>query len=393
MEFFDLEKVIALQVAKQNYLLRSTQYDSWDESNVARDFSSCFKDAADCQFSDTVWKCPICFGLPRIPITLRTCGHLYCETCVRKLLVMASSSDAGYRFGVKSCSVCRKPFTGQDILEWDKWACFSQAFWNCLRVKCAAAGCDYVDSPMKLRVHEQNTCPMRTVSCPGASCTFQGSVKNVTAHAETCKHVVMFCKNCKFLVRYVDRANHSCEMAKMFVQDYRSFKAVLQPGKGGAVGNEMEMSTTIDEAIRHIADRCYGHYMVTDADVDAIDNSSVIYDATPASDASHGDAGTPSITNLVNAAWALVGMTSSPSSSTASTTSTPAEVISTSIATTPAPNEVVTTPPETTFQTPPALPQSFMPSLAHVRGRRRDRAGNTPESVPYPVLRPRNIFQ
>jgi hypothetical protein len=39
------------------------------------------------------WKCPICFGMPRQPVAIMTCGHVGCDTCLHEWMVTKPSAD------------------------------------------------------------------------------------------------------------------------------------------------------------------------------------------------------------------------------------------------------------------------------------------------------------
>ena len=57
------------------------------------------------EFADC-FSCPICHGIPRNPIELTFCGHLFCECCFEKQ-IEAYKLVMDEEFAVLQCAVCK----------------------------------------------------------------------------------------------------------------------------------------------------------------------------------------------------------------------------------------------------------------------------------------------
>jgi hypothetical protein len=160
------------------------------------------------ELSETGWKCSVCLGVPRDPASLTRCGHAGCSKCFRQILVTGSGAfnESTSTIGVKPCPVCRAPFLAEQINEYDTWPLLAKQAWAMMRMKCE--NCDYVSDPISVARHERNICLERRVVCAG--CPFTGRLKETIDHALQCKQVMVFCSQCAFPIRYVDREKHNC---------------------------------------------------------------------------------------------------------------------------------------------------------------------------------------
>jgi hypothetical protein len=75
-----------------------------------------------------------------------------------------------------------------------------------MRMKCE--NCEYVSDPISVARHERNICLERRVVCPG--CPFTGRLKETIDHALQCVQVMVFCSQCTYPIRYVEREKHHC---------------------------------------------------------------------------------------------------------------------------------------------------------------------------------------
>jgi hypothetical protein len=155
-------------------------------------------------FSASVWKCPICLGVPRQPISINACGHVYCDRCVHTLMATNPSAD----FTTHKCAMCRAQFRAGDLFRFGQWPLLLKQTWALLRVRCEKCG-DCESSPQDMVHHERVQCVKRVVTCPG--CWYSASVENVCEHAVKCDGVVVNCIRCGYPIRHVRHSLHDCE--------------------------------------------------------------------------------------------------------------------------------------------------------------------------------------
>ena len=189
------------------------------------------------ELSETAWKCCVCLGVPRDPASLTRCGHAGCEKCFRQILVTAPPIDAspGSRMpiGVKPCPVCRTPFIKDEILEYAKWPLFSKQIWAQMRAKCE--NCDFESDLISTVRHERNSCQQRRVVCAG--CPFTGQLQETIDHALQCNEVKVFCYQCAYPIRFMERAKHNCHSFLYHLR--RHADAPIAPGRPCAVSNSI----------------------------------------------------------------------------------------------------------------------------------------------------------
>jgi hypothetical protein len=149
------------------------------------------------------WKCPICFGMPRQPVAIMTCGHVGCDSCLHEWMVTNPSAD----FTTHKCPTCRTQFKKYEMLRYGQWPLLMKHAWELARVRCEK--CDFVASPDRMLEHERKSCAMRVVSCP--SCTFYADVEAVCDHALTCHRIVVNCIRCGYPIRHTRHMLHDCE--------------------------------------------------------------------------------------------------------------------------------------------------------------------------------------
>ena len=153
---------------------------------------------------------------------------------MRQVLVTGDLSDSPpTAIGVKPCPVCRTPFTKDDIKEYITWPLFAKQMWSQMRVKCE--NCDYESDPISTVRHERNACIQRRVVCAG--CPFTGRLEETIDHALQCNEVKVFCYQCAYPIRYVERQKHNCHNFLYHLR--RHIEASIAPGRPCAVSNSI----------------------------------------------------------------------------------------------------------------------------------------------------------
>ena len=211
---------------------------SFSDNKLIRTLDTGMLDAATSApiiFSPGIWKCPICIGVPRQPVTLTTCGHLYCDGCVHQLMVTNRSTD----FTTHKCCNCRTHFKRNDLSRYGQWSLLSKQTWALIRVQCES--CDFISSPEDMVHHERVQCPSRVVTCPG--CWFSGTVEDVCNHALQCNSVLVNCIRCGYPIRHTRRDLHDCEA--VLACDRR--RGLIEPGLRGTMAQSS--AAPVDEVL------------------------------------------------------------------------------------------------------------------------------------------------
>lgn len=164
--------------------------------------------------SDTAWKCSVCFGIPRMPVTIKGCGHMGCAVCLETILASGPFADHNQNQPGKPCPVCRSHFTRGSLLHMNEWPMLAKLLWTQIRVKCET--CAFTSDPASVVVHERSQCKHRTVACPG--CRTTGTVQSIIDHVESCNRLMVYCSNCGYPIRYSNRFKHSCQKCLLQVQ-------------------------------------------------------------------------------------------------------------------------------------------------------------------------------
>ena len=153
-------------------------------------------------FSAAGWKCPICFGMPRQPVAIMTCGHVGCDTCLHEWMVTNPSAD----FTTHKCPTCRTHFKRSDMLRYGQWPLLMKHTWELARVRCE--NCDFESSPDRMLEHERKSCEKRAVTCPSCSvlCKRGGGVR-------PCAHVPTRCGELHSL--RLPHSTHSSHAARL----------------------------------------------------------------------------------------------------------------------------------------------------------------------------------
>jgi hypothetical protein len=178
--------------------------------------------------SDSLWKCPICYGMPRRPASIRCCGHTGCEKCLRELLVIAPLVE-DLPLGMKPCPMCRTPFTSSDILQYEMWPLIAKHTWQQSVVKCYF--CNATSCPKDMKMHELMSCPERRIGCPG--CPFTSKIDEMVKHLQECSSIVVNCAQCGYPFHYKRRMLHNCDQLQFYLRTHP--EVTLVSGRKGGI--------------------------------------------------------------------------------------------------------------------------------------------------------------
>ncbi len=148
--------------------------------------------------------CTICLNIPRHPIELKNCGHVYCRGCISQ--VKMTNNDE-WSTAQKICPLCRTVFTEQHIINFDKGSKTLQKIFNEIVISCSFT-CGRHLSIYVLNDHEMWLCPRRPVQCPNNGCGIVLPDQEMEEHLDICPKRYVYCSNC-FLPRKHDQ-QHDC---------------------------------------------------------------------------------------------------------------------------------------------------------------------------------------
>ena len=155
--------------------------------------------------------CSICFAVPRHPITLITCGHLFCEPCALTYLEKAPSART-HNYGRRSvpCPLCRKRYSEENILPFKLFQYWAQNIYNQIVVKCPE-DCGFSGAPEAVDDHQVYECAKRPICCPFPGCNYVCEALHMaTEHFATCKERRYFCAKCNLPCDSTPDNPHDC---------------------------------------------------------------------------------------------------------------------------------------------------------------------------------------
>ncbi len=216
---------------------------SFDDENIVLSFDNVFDSG---QISETLWKCPVCFGLPRVPVSLGRCGHIGCEQCLRRLLISSNQ----HMYGVGTCPICRELFDARRMMEYNTWPMLARTLWKMLRVKCSYAGCSFIGDPISTYMHEKGTCKRRLYACPATGCTYAGFFDDTVSHTKLCRKLYVYCIECGYVIRFTGRQLHDCDRCRKLCETLKSKDVPFTIyGKGDISMFDMFADEVLDEAV------------------------------------------------------------------------------------------------------------------------------------------------
>jgi hypothetical protein len=203
---------------------------SFDDDNLVTALDNCIAASKADAPLDLTAKCMFCMSIPRNPVSLSSCGHVSCETCIMTHLVIGPALEPPNPFA-KACPLCRMPFTYTDLLKYSQWPLFAKQVWCLTQIKCET--CNFESNPPDMIKHELRMCPNRKVKCPG--CSVAGNVDFVAEHAMQCEDVTVNCITCGHVIHIVNKDRHNCENLLKMLRSSDNGRIILPRGPKGAV--------------------------------------------------------------------------------------------------------------------------------------------------------------
>ena len=152
--------------------------------------------------------CSICQALPRHPASLPGCGHLFCDTCLKKYI---DERDQGHSFGnLIPCPICRHKFHPYGAMTFGYFQFWSQNLYRSIHLKCPY-GCGFESDAMEVDKHQVFTCPKRRIKCPNEGCQIMMKACDMEErHLKDCPQQLMFCSTCFLPVKSSELTSHHC---------------------------------------------------------------------------------------------------------------------------------------------------------------------------------------
>jgi len=161
-------------------------------------------------------KCPICYGIPRTPVFLSTCGHLFCEECIMHVAMLQPKEEDESEFDF-NCPCCRALcYWRSQVVSYDKWPNMMRQVWALNRVKCQFCKI-FQGSPFEVNMHERSKCARRSIRSSCGCCNFVGTVDEVLHFMLNCKNLLVCCFGCSYIVKFSAYEDHNCEEVKQRV--------------------------------------------------------------------------------------------------------------------------------------------------------------------------------
>ena len=153
-------------------------------------------------------QCGVCLCLPRYPVELSHCGHVFCFICAMRTI---NFQPADSITGGAPCPNCKRLFMVGSIVAFKRDSQALQNIYNGFDIRCVY-GCPHVCSPSSMLEHEVWACPERPVACIYKHCRTVLPDKAMEAHLDLCPHRLVYCGGC-FLPRKFDGTDHSCVLS------------------------------------------------------------------------------------------------------------------------------------------------------------------------------------
>jgi hypothetical protein len=194
-------------------------------------------------------KCTVCLGVPREPVMLIECGHIFCETCIKKVI---QPDDWPYFH----CPTCRSAnnFTS-GLARREKWPCLMRQIWSIMRVRCKFCQ-TFLGSPSEVDYHERWKCEKRIINGAYVCCSsFVGTIDQVVEHVLNCPHVLVCCLGCNYFTFLSPIEKHNCEVVKKSISMLPlDSQGRIRTGRPGQFGNDsrvwsVEQNILIEEPL------------------------------------------------------------------------------------------------------------------------------------------------
>ena len=113
--------------------------------------------------------CTICFGIPRRPLIIPRCGHLFCQACIERNSQSKKVEIFGNVFSSNKCPNCKSCYSQTDIKEFEAQDPWTQRDFMSLQLKCLYE-CGFKWNSFEMDPHQSFQCLKRKVKCPAEDC-------------------------------------------------------------------------------------------------------------------------------------------------------------------------------------------------------------------------------
>ena len=154
--------------------------------------------------------CTICFGIPKRPIILRGCGHLFCQACIERNSQSNNGEIFGKVFTSNKCPNCNGWFCQADAKEFEAQDPWTQRVFKSLQLKCLYE-CGFKGNSFEMDPHQSFDCLKRKVMCSGGDSGMTMDYDKLRDdHIKKCPKVVIYCERCMLPVRREKMTSHDC---------------------------------------------------------------------------------------------------------------------------------------------------------------------------------------
>ena len=161
------------------------------------------------EFADC-FSCPICHGIPRSPVIIKHCGHLFCECCLEK---HASSETPQFPEapGWFKCALCQHQFIPSSLIPFERFVTALKKAYHLVRLRCPS-GCPFIGDPQEMDRHQSFQCDLREVRCPSIGCEVTMSFHQLRdEHVAICPKLMIYCDSCLLPVTREQLKDHNCK--------------------------------------------------------------------------------------------------------------------------------------------------------------------------------------
>jgi len=149
--------------------------------------------------------CSVCHGLPRYPVEIKKCGHLFCSFCISR--VLRERALHCFTILTSACPMCKIHFSTPDVVEIVKTSKFLYNLYCAIDVRCTY-GCTHICSPKAMLEHETWQCTRRPVKCPNSGCNYETPDEDMEHHLNLCPSRLIYCSLCRLPKRASE--SHEC---------------------------------------------------------------------------------------------------------------------------------------------------------------------------------------
>ena len=151
-----------------------------------------------------IFICAICRGIPRQPVCMKDCGHMFCETCIQQQV----TTEASYN-GKLRCALCKRESRVVETVPFKEFCPSLKKVFRLAKLRCPL-GCEFIGDPQEMDEHETFRCERRVVCCPSAGCPVKASYKEMTEHIQSCPNLMINCRRCRLPVKRARLESHDC---------------------------------------------------------------------------------------------------------------------------------------------------------------------------------------